>query len=91
MTVDVDDEGPGVPAGAEDRGFEKFYRAAQARTATGTPGSGLGLAICRAIVEAHGGTIHASSRPGGNGARFRIRLLVGAPAPPLPAPIVDLP
>jgi two-component system sensor histidine kinase KdpD len=69
VTIEVRDRGPGVPPGEEERIFEKFYR--------GKPGNargvGLGLPICRAIVEAHRGTIQALPRPAG-GAIFRIRL-----------------
>jgi two-component system sensor histidine kinase KdpD len=70
LTLSVADRGPGIPAGDEERVFEKFYRAPGA-TADG--GVGLGLAICRAIVSAHGGRIWASSLPSG-GAQFQIRL-----------------
>ncbi|MGN6133203.1 MAG: sensor histidine kinase, partial [Aureliella sp.] len=65
--------GPGIPEGAEDRIFEKFFRASSA--ADSGRGSGLGLAICRAIAKAHGGNVTASNRPGG-GAEFVIRLPV---------------
>ncbi|MBL8589137.1 MAG: sensor N-terminal transmembrane domain-containing protein [Methylobacteriaceae bacterium] len=57
----VDDDGPGVPAHAFERIFERFY--------TDRPdqgfgqNSGLGLSISRQIVEAHGGEIAASNRP----------------------------
>jgi two-component system sensor histidine kinase KdpD len=51
-------------------------RARQKESAT--PGVGLGLAICRAIVQAHGGTIVGQTRPGG-GARFIIELPRGEP------------
>lgn len=71
IRIAVSDNGPGLPPGTEDRIFEKFYRASP--TVDGGRGSGLGLAICRAIVEAHGGRIVASNRPGG-GAEFVIRL-----------------
>jgi len=70
LTLSVADRGPGIPAGDEERVFEKFYRAPGA-TADG--GVGLGLAICRAIVSAHGGRIWAGSPPSG-GAQFQIRL-----------------
>jgi two-component system sensor histidine kinase KdpD len=43
------------------------------RKESATPGVGLGLAICRAMAEAHGGTIKGETRPGG-GARFTIEL-----------------
>jgi two-component system sensor histidine kinase KdpD len=41
---------------------------------------GLGLPICRAIIEAHGGSLTAESRPTG-GALFRMRLPIGTDAP----------
>lgn len=74
----VADCGPGLPAGAEERIFEKFYRASP--SADAARGSGLGLAICRAIAQAHGGTMTASNRPNG-GAEFLLRLplVKGAP------------
>ncbi len=74
--LEFSDTGPGLPPGAEDRVFEKFYRGPTQSARTGT---GLGLPICRGIVELHGGTITARNRPGG-GAIFRIEL----PQPPAP-------
>jgi two-component system sensor histidine kinase KdpD len=69
VEVEVNDAGPGVPPGEEERVFEKFRRAASQ-----TPGGmGLGLTICRGIVEVHGGRIWCQNRPGG-GASFRFRL-----------------
>jgi two-component system sensor histidine kinase KdpD len=70
IVLEVRDRGPGVPAGEEERIFEKFYRA----TSKGVRGAGLGLPICRAVIEAHQGTIRALPRPGG-GTVFQIRLL----------------
>ncbi|HUP97705.1 MAG TPA: DUF4118 domain-containing protein [Usitatibacter sp.] len=52
----VSDAGPGLPEGSEDQVFESFQRG---ETQPTRKGAGLGLAISRAIVEAHGGTIHA--------------------------------
>jgi two-component system, OmpR family, sensor histidine kinase KdpD len=75
LTVEVADEGPGLPAGAEERVFEKFYRVASAQR-----GFGLGLPICRAIVTAHGGQIRAEKRYP-RGTRFRFTLPLGE-APP---------
>ena len=73
LIVEVADRGPGLPAGTEQKVFEKFYRA-------GGPapgGLGLGLAICKGIVEAHGGRIWAENR---GGAVFRFALpLEGTP------------
>ncbi len=69
VTIEVRDSGPGLAPGEEQRIFDKFYRG----LSEGARGAGLGLAICRAIVEAHRGTIVAFNRQSG-GAAFRIRL-----------------
>jgi heavy metal sensor kinase len=55
----VADTGQGIAAEDLPRVFGRFFRADQSRTGAGN--SGLGLAICKAIVEAHGGTIEVSS------------------------------
>jgi signal transduction histidine kinase len=54
----VVDTGPGIPESELPRIFDRFYKGA------GSTGSGLGLTIARNLVEAHGGTIRAESRPG---------------------------
>lgn len=56
----VCDRGPGVPEAQLQAIFEPFYRASAPAS-----GFGLGLAIARRAVEAHGGSIRASNRPGG--------------------------
>ena len=66
----VTDDGPGVDPIDLPFVFDRFYRAQQTR---GTSGAGLGLAICRALVEAHGGSVAAEQAPGG-GARFTVLL-----------------
>ncbi|MFM0415131.1 DUF4118 domain-containing protein [Paraburkholderia aromaticivorans] len=80
VRVTVDDDGPGLPAGMEARVFEKFTRGEKE---SAKPGIGLGLAICRAIVEAHGGTIGALNRVSADGhvegARFWFTLPVETP------------
>ncbi|MBA4708580.1 DUF4118 domain-containing protein [Aquitalea aquatica] len=79
MRVCVQDDGPGLPAGQEQKLFDKFSRGNSEST---TPGVGLGLAICRSIVEAHGGVIRAANlRP--HGAAFSFTLPVRA-MPALP-------
>jgi signal transduction histidine kinase len=60
-TIEVADEGPGIPAGEAERVFERFHRVDAAR-ATRDGGTGLGLAIARWIVDAHGGTIAVRER-----------------------------
>jgi signal transduction histidine kinase len=61
VTVEVDDEGPGIPEEDLGRVFERFYRGDGRRGADGG-GAGLGLAIARWIVELHGGAIRAERR-----------------------------
>lgn len=61
VTIEVIDEGPGIPDQEASRVFERFYRADSAR-ATSDGGAGLGLAIARWIVDLHGGEIHPERR-----------------------------
>ena len=75
IIVEIEDRGAGIPAGEEERIFDKFVRG----SATGG-GIGLGLTICRAIITAHGGWIRAENRLGG-GAIFRFSLPLGGQRP----------
>jgi len=61
VTVEVDDEGPGIAEDELDHVFERFHRGEGRRGSDGG-GAGLGLAIARWIVELHGGTIRAERR-----------------------------
>jgi two-component system sensor histidine kinase KdpD len=79
VTLEVVDEGPGLPRGSEERVFEKFYRGVSEKR-----GFGLGLPICRAIVTAHGGRIWAENRPP-HGAAFTFTLPGGEAPPAAPA------
>lgn len=72
VTVELSDDGPGIPEAALTHVFDRLYRADPSRSRR-SGGSGLGLAIADAIVTAHGGTISASNIDGG-GARFTIEL-----------------
>jgi two-component system phosphate regulon sensor histidine kinase PhoR len=66
VTIEVLDDGPGVPSDQVERIFERFYQVNPSRS--GSQGTGLGLAICKHIVEAHGGRIWAvgnDSQPAG--------------------------
>jgi two-component system sensor histidine kinase KdpD len=77
MKISVADKGIGIPKGSEDKLFEKFYRV---KNEAAQSGVGLGLAICRAIIEAHGGTISARNLPTG-GAVFSFIIPADKAAP----------
>lgn len=70
----VRDDGPGIPAEAIPRLFDRFYRVDQDRSRV-TGGSGLGLAICKSIIDAHGGTLQVLS-DSGEGAVFEFKVPV---------------
>jgi two-component system sensor histidine kinase KdpD len=63
VSLRVTDNGPGIPAEALPRVFEKFVRAgaSNASGADNGEGTGLGLAITKGIVAAHGGWVSAES------------------------------
>lgn len=66
IVIAVQDSGSGMDDAVQARLFEPFFT-------TRTEGTGLGLAIVRSVVEAHGGEISVSSRPG-QGSTFTVRL-----------------
>jgi two-component system sensor histidine kinase MprB len=68
-TVEVSDDGPGIPADDLPYVFDRFYRSAKARA---LPGSGLGLAIVRRIADLHHGTVEAI--PLQQGVKFRVSI-----------------
>jgi two-component system, OmpR family, sensor kinase len=76
VVLTVRDHGPGLPTGAGEALFDRFWRSEGGRS-RGRGGAGLGLAIADAIVHAHHGTISADDAPGG-GARF-VATLPAAP------------
>ena len=71
--LEVEDDGPGIPPGALQRVFDRFYRVDRGRSRA-HGGSGLGLAIVRHVAEEHGGQAWAENRADGRGARFSVRL-----------------
>jgi heavy metal sensor kinase len=73
--LEVEDTGQGIPASDLPHIFDRFYRADKSRTGEDGASSGLGLAIAKALVEAHGGRIKATSVVG-NGTRFEIEMPV---------------
>lgn len=72
VEVSVQDDGPGIPAEAIERVFERFYRVDKARSRE-QGGTGLGLSIVKHIVQTHGGRVWASSELG-KGATFYFTL-----------------
>jgi signal transduction histidine kinase len=70
IEVEVDDDGPGLPEGADERLFDRFVRASGEQP--GESGLGLGLWLVRSIVERHGG--HVVARRLQPGTRFAVSL-----------------
>ena len=72
LTIDVADNGPGIPKEERDHVFEAFYTGRAART-TAVKGTGIGLSVVLEFVAAHGGTVEIidGEYPG---AHFRIRM-----------------
>ncbi len=70
VTIEVSDEGVGIPAEARERIFERYYRTSQVKEAIG---AGLGLYIVRSIARLHGGEVTCDSTLG-EGSTFRVRL-----------------
>jgi signal transduction histidine kinase len=70
VVISFQDQGPGIDSESLPFIFDRFYRARNEKTITGT---GLGLYICKQIIEAHRGKIWAESNPG-EGTTFFIEL-----------------
>jgi two-component system, OmpR family, sensor histidine kinase TctE len=88
VVLQVEDNGPGIPASEREAVFRPFYRA----LGTEVDGSGLGLSIVHEVVRQHGAQIvvedtQARPAPGqGPGARFTLRFPVAPPASAETAP-----
>ncbi len=80
VLVEVADTGSGIPSEDLPHVFDRFWRAEKSRSRR-TGGSGLGLAIVRKLVEAHGGTVDATSVEG-KGSTFVLRLPGTTPSGP---------
>jgi len=83
VEIAVTDQGIGISEADQERVFERFYRADEARSRR-TGGTGLGLSIVKHATQRHGGEVRLWSRPG-RGSTFTIRL------PRIDAPLLDDP
>ncbi len=73
VIVDLEDEGPGIPATKLAAIFDRFYTERPAGEKFGTH-SGLGLSISKQIIDAHNGKISAANRDEGTGAHFTVKI-----------------
>jgi signal transduction histidine kinase len=79
LAISVSDTGVGIAPEHLPHVFDRFYRVDESRSRS-SGGSGIGLTIVRRLVEAHGGTIRADSRPGeGTTFTFTLPLATGSP------------
>jgi signal transduction histidine kinase len=78
VTIEVEDDGPGISDARKDVMLEPFVRGDDARNMDETAGFGLGLSIARAVVLAHGGTLSLNDRQP-HGLIVRIQLPVRQP------------
>jgi signal transduction histidine kinase len=65
LSLQVQDQGPGIPAGERAQVFERFSRGSATHVGTPGGGTGLGLAIARWVVDLHGGEIAVADSPSG--------------------------
>jgi signal transduction histidine kinase len=79
-TLEVIDDGPGIPEADRERVFDRFTRLDEARTRA-AGGAGLGLAIARRIATRHQGTLEATDAEGFRGIRFVATIPTGIPRP----------
>lgn len=70
--LEVEDNGPGIPAEERERVFERFYRIPDSRA----EGCGLGLAIVREIAQGHGASVEALPGREGRGTLMRVSFVV---------------
>lgn len=84
LCLEITDTGIGIEPGALGRIFDAFEQA-DASVGRRFGGLGLGLSISKSLVEAHGGTLEASSPGKGCGATFAVRLPTLDPPPRRPA------
>ena len=78
MTIEIEDDGPGISDARKEMMLEPFVRGDDARNMDEAAGFGLGLSIARSIVLAHGGELSLNDRQP-NGLVVRIQLPVRQP------------
>ncbi|WP_133476329.1 ATP-binding protein, partial [Lactobacillus crispatus] len=79
VTIEVADDGPGIPAALRDKVFEPFFKADNARRES-CSGFGLGLSIAQEIIQRHGGRIER--RPAAPSGR-RVLMMLPPATPPI--------
>jgi PAS domain S-box-containing protein len=84
--IEVEDDGPGIPADVLPRIFEPFFT-----TKPAGEGTGLGLSVSLGIAHQHGGELVIDARPRARGACFVLTLPVSTAAAPEPAPAAPPP
>jgi heavy metal sensor kinase len=72
VTIEIEDQGPGIPSEDRHKIFDRFYRVDKARWRE-SGGAGLGLSITKWVIEAHGGSIELD-RAIASGSLFRMQL-----------------
>ena len=82
LVISVRDFGPGLPLNVKGKDIDLFAKFTRGHSESSTRGVGLGLAICKAIIDAHRGTITAAQAVGG-GAQFTFTL-PRTPPPDMP-------
>src|SRR5213082_3122956 len=75
--IQVEDQGPGIPAGDRERIWDRFWRLERDR-GSAVAGTGIGLSVVRELVALHGGSAWAEEGPGGTGTRVVLELPLAA-------------
>jgi signal transduction histidine kinase len=78
--LEVEDDGPGIPAEHVERIFDRFYRVEGPQAS----GSGLGLAIARELAERMGGTVEVDTRAGKTVFSLSLPAVAALPGAPVP-------
>lgn len=89
VVMTIDNDGPPIPVDQREAVFDRFARLEESRERD-SGGSGLGLAIVRTIIEAHGGTVRATTTPAGQ-CRFEAHIPTVAQPVAAPQPVTAAP